>query len=381
MLLEGTRYQPHIGNFNNITMETTSKVGAVDGYVGTDNPNINRTSTSSNPVPKTQQKGGGTHFGFSSVDVHAGGPTGGLISIQKGANCGISSDLNLNASKQHSNVNIQRGGATGYGYDSGGIARFGFDNNLDGLHEFRGSYAPIKSIPIPSCKQMIGGNLICNDLNKVKNFSQVHAFWASICPGAVMIYHNYLEKLEKTQKDKVLSIIKTYTKAFCHEVKALKSTNKKVIKQELQKLKNEMKKVEKMLLELVPQAKKMHKMVEKRHVDTVFSHYEQMSKKNKIHSKKHMKKHKNKTHKAHKSHKKTHKNKSHNKNKTMKGGYYQYGSNIPYTPNYAVSTDGGYKLGTPGATMNSNCVNCKDNYNHYDGSSHQTGVFDKDVTA
>jgi hypothetical protein len=377
MLLEGTRYQPHIGNFDNITMKTTSKVGAVDGYVGSENPNINRDSTSVGAIPKTQQTGGGTHFGFSSVDVHAGGPTGGILPIQKGMNCGISSDLNMNASKQHSNTNLQTGGGTGYGYDSGGIARYGFDGSVDGIHEFRGSYAPIKSIPIPSCKQMIGGNLICNDLNKIKSFNQVHAFWASICPGAVMIYHNYLEKLEKTQKIKVLSIIKTYTKAFCHEVKALKSTNKKVIYHELNLLKNEMKKVEKMLLLLEPKSRKMHKMVEERHINTVRNHYNQVSKRHVIHSKKNLKKQKNKSHKK----RTTHKNKSHKrrKNKTMKGGYYQYGSNIPYTPNHAVSTDGGYKLGTPGATLNSNCVNCKDNYNHYDGSSHQTGVFDKDV--
>lgn len=391
MLLEGTiqgntRYVPHIGTSNTNTMNTTSKVGAVDGCVSCKNPNIDRDSSSMGAVAKTGQTGG-AYYGFSETGVHAGGPSGGLMHIQRGTNCGISSDLNMNSSTQHSNTKLQNGGGSGYGYQSNGIARYGFDSGAD-LSDFRGSYAPIKSNPIPTCKQMIGGSMLCNDIQKIKHFKQVHAFWASICPGAVMIYDKYLEKLEKSHKQKVLNIVRGYTKAFCHEVCAFKLKKKESIKRELVSLKNEMNKVEKILNSIAPNAKNMHKMVRDRHIHSVEAHYKLHSKKSQRHTKKHNKKHgkqhKNTSKKQGKMSKtvkrnKNKKNKTRKQRKTMKGGYYQYSSNIPYTANYAVSTDGGYKMNTPGATMNENCVNCKDNYNHYDGSSHQTGVFDKDV--
>ena len=65
----------------------------------------------------------------------------------------------------------------------------------------------------------------------------------------------------------------------------------------------------------------------------------------------------------------------------MKGGYEQFAGNVPNTPSYAVSTDGGYKMGTPGATMNKNCDNCTDNYDHFTGKGKATGVFDQDIKA
>ena len=375
MLLEGTRYNEHIGKFNNVVNEVASKQGAIDGSVGGSNHNIHRDSQSNGSVAKTGQVGG-AYYGITDSNVHAGGPTGGLMHIQKSTNCGMNSDLNLNASKQYSG--LQNGGGSGYGYVSEGNARYGFDSVDGNVGDFRGSYAPITSKPISSC--MTGGFKLCHDIRKIKHFHQVLAFWSAICPGAVKLYKEYLVKLEKQHSEKVLAVVKEYTRAFCSEVRALKSKNKKVIKKELHELKTSMKKVEKILIKLAPSSKKLHKMVERMHIGRIQRHLNTHHKTTHKQEKKHYRKTHKKTNKHHKkTHKKGHKKQRKYHKKTMKGGYNQFGSNIPYTPSYAVSTNGGYEMGTPGATMLKNSVNCVDNYNHYTGKGAETGVYDGDV--
>ena len=164
-----TRYEPHIGKSNTITNSVTSTIGAVDGCIGGDNPNISRDG---------HGQTGGAYFGFSDVGPHAGGPTGGLANFTAGKDgCGVIRDGGMGAGKQH--ASLQSGG--GYGYISEGNARYGIDSQAiqNGSGDFRGSYAPIESKPIPSC--MTGGGM-SNDLRKVKHFKQVEAFWAAICP-------------------------------------------------------------------------------------------------------------------------------------------------------------------------------------------------------
>ena len=357
-----TRYAQHIGRDNNITLDITSKTGAVDGYVGGENPNISRDGQI-----------GGAYFGFSDVGVSAGGPSGGLANLTKGENaCGVVRDGGMGAGKQH--THLQSGGG-GYGYISEGNARHGFDTEAaqSNPSDFRGSYAPIESKPIPSC--MTGGGM-SNDLRKVKHFRQVRAFWTAICPGAVGLYHTHLEKLESKHPEKVSAIVKAYTQAFQHEVNALNKTSNKGIKKEMKGLKTSMRKAGVIIRRIAPKGMKMHHMIEQRHIRVVENHLAKHKATMKAHKKHH------KTRKSHSKKHHTRKHKSHrHARKTMKGGYTQFGANVPNTPNHAVSTNGGYKMGTPGATMIENCVNCVDNYNHYEGKGSETRVFDQDVKA
>ena len=231
-----TRYSTDIGRFDNITDNVSSTKGAVTGCVGSvENKNVARAGYG---------QSGGAYFGFSKADVTAGGPTGGLASFTKGSNsCGVERDSGLGIGKQH--VGLQSGGSScggvehysglqsggNYGYVSEGNARYGFDSSVThpASNDFRGSYAPIVSNPVPSC--MKGGALsVSHNIGSIKSFKQVHAFWATICPGAVALYHAHLEKLEAKHPREVLFIIKEYTKAFQHEVNALNNISKKGIK-------------------------------------------------------------------------------------------------------------------------------------------------------
>ena len=358
-----TRYLDHSGRPENIMHDASSKDGAITGHVGGENKNVARDGYG---------QSGGAYFGFSKVDVNAGGSKGGLTSFTKGENgCGIERDGGLGAGKQH--IGLQSGG--NYGYVSEGNARFGFDPSVTHPSHFAGSYAPITSNPVPSC--MKGGAVsVSHNIGSIKSFKQVHAFWATICPGAVALYHAHLEKLEAKHPQQVLFIIKEYTKAFQHEVNALSKKSKKGIKKELKGLKASMRKAGAMIKKIAPKGMKMHHMVEQRHINVVEAH---------------LAKHKG-TMKAHTQDKKTrksggkrhstrrHKKRSHRR-KTMKGGYTQFGANVPLTPAHAVAVDGGYKMGTPGAVLNKNCDNCVDNYNHFTGKGSETGVFDQDVKA
>lgn len=361
-----TRYVPHIGNADNVSSLPSSK-GAVDGCVSNCNPNVNRDGHS---------QSGGAMYGFNPSGAHSGGPSGGLSGIKSMSNCGIERESGLGAGKQESYVKHMTGG-NGYARIAQGASGYGVDvNNKELVSDLRGSYAPISGYNKPLC----GGANVCHDLRKIKEYNQVHAFWSAICPGAVALYKTHLAKHDKDSHSHstILKIIKEYTKAFCHEVKALKSSNKRVIKRELSELKKSMKKVEKLLHKIAPKAHKLHTMVERVHIKNLVDHL------NNMRGRKTLK------HKAKTSHKKTqgkrnrkkrqtkkHHKKSNKHSKTMKGGYYQYLGGTPYTPSHSVSTNGGYQMGTPGATLTNNC---NDNYNHFTGKSKMTPIFDQDVS-
>ena len=225
---------------------------------------------------------------------------------------------------------------------------------------------------------------VTHNISSINSFNQVKSFWSQICPGAVALYNEHLKKLESTHPNKVLSIVREYTKAFQHEVNALNTKNSDGIKKELNGLKKSMKKVGSMIKEIAPKGMDMHKMIEKRHINTVDSHLSKhkssgsksTSRKSKRKSTSRRKSSKRKSSKR-KSMKKGSKRKygkrstnkhrrTNSKRRTMKGGYSQFGSNIPNTPSHSVSVDGGYLMGTPGAVRTDNCV---DNYNHFTGIS------------
>jgi hypothetical protein len=65
-----------------------------------------------------------------------------------------------------------------------------------------------------------------------------------------------------------------------------------------------------------------------------------------------------------------------------RGGYTQYGSNIPSTPGYATPNGGNWLTANPPTyARNDACGtgNCVDNYNHFTGKGFASPVFDADV--
>lgn len=358
-----TRYESNAsGLFNNISDKVTSKVGAVTGCVGGKNNNIDRDGQS-----------GGAYFGFSGSDVHSGGPTGGLPTLSRGQDCGVARESGLGAGKQH--TYLQEGG--NYGYVNPGIARYGIDTESiqNGSGDFRGSYAPIKSVS--SCMSGGGGGIF-SDIKRIKNFKQVEPFWHSMSKQSVKLYKTHLKKMEKTHPEKVLEIVKEYTTAFTEALIIALSKTKKHRNEKMKKSYASLRKAKNMLKKMNINALKIHDSIEKEIEKKINEFLEANPVIQKLSKNGGVRKHK-KTRK----HKKggSRKNGKRVKRRTMKGGYHQFGSNTPNTPAYAVSTDGGWKMGTPGVLMNKNCDNCVDNYNHYSGKGSETGVFDQDVKA
>jgi hypothetical protein len=219
-----------------------------------------------------------------------------------------------------------------------------------------------------------GSGVICNDLSKVKTFIQVQQFWQSICPGAVMIYHNYLQKYETLKPVEIKKLVIEYTRAFCHEVSALNSKDVKQVEKYLKKLKNSMKVVKELLGKLDKRSLKSHKMINDRHIETVLLHKKRIIKMKKRTEK--VKKIKQSLkNKYNKLMKKTRKMKKH-----QKGGYNQYLSNVPHSASYesvpSSLNPSLSALANPQYIVGNN-PHGLDNYNHFSGSTSETGVFDK----
>jgi hypothetical protein len=213
-------------------------------------------------------------------------------------------------------------------------------------------------------------NGICNDIKKVKEFSQVKQFWQSICPGAVMLYQNYLQKLEDTQSKKVKEVVVCYTRAFCEEVKALKCKKPADVEKHLQRLKKHMTEVKKMLRSLNKDSLKHHENIVNMHICNI-ERYKQRT----VIQMKREKTRKNIQKKIKKTYKKL---RSKMSRKNMKGGYNQYLSNVPYSAGYELSTNlsaNESALANP-APINGHHINNVDNYNHFTLLGTETGVFD-----
>jgi len=286
------------------------------------------------------------------------GPKAGYGGIESGSNCGKVS---------------QNGGNLGAVESTN--AAYGF-SEVPNMGEFKGSYAPVTQI-----NTQCGGKKVklCSKVKDVKKYSEVSAFWKSICPGSVMLYHTHLKNLHHKHHSKVLEIIHSYTRAFCSEIKALSSKTKTEAKHHLSILKSHLHAAEKKLEKLAPNSLSSHKMIASRHIHTVKHHID--------HMKKHTaKKHKlsKKTHSKSKSNKKTHSKKHTKKHtrKNMKGGYAQYSTNVPRTLSYGLDGNGVLPHG-PNAnpipiTQNNTCV---DNYNHFTGKGAKSPILDQTVNA
>lgn len=366
----------HTGNF------MISNQGAVDGCVGGPNPNL---STERNEMI---QSGGRLSYGFDLNSTTGVGVRGGIPNVKPQPGCGAVNPLNMGASSQAKPLQ-QSGGNPHNNYE--GTSTYGYKGVLpEHAGSFRGSYAPVTAGTRPICATpMSGGHKVCKDFRKVRNFTDVESFWSAICPGAVSVYKKHVSKKEKTHPKMVLELVKAYTKAFCHEEKALKSTNKKHVRIHLKHLKSSMKHVERLMKKMNLSGLRMHHRVEGMHIGRIENHLMKLKsrsthKKQRKHSKSRSgtrkRSHTNKrTVKKSKTRSRKHKTHS-SKRKTMRGGYHQFMSNSQNT----------LTLSTPGAPAvhggaNANPVThkgvntCTGIYNHYTGTSMKASVTDASV--
>jgi hypothetical protein len=271
-----TRYVTNIGAPEPVTFGSSQ--GAVTGCTG------------------VKPQSGGAHVSPIFDDSIPMGPRGGALVGSVGAsNCGLNSDLNLNASKQHSNTDLmQRGGSTqaqaqAQGLISEGNVRYGFvdDKSID-LGTFRGSYAPPTVSAIPTYS-LVGGSKssgpyskylsLCNmkKLKAITSYGQVREFWSKICPGATSLYENFVhgkgnaKGSSKQTQESIRKFLQYYTKAFCHEVLASHTNDKEIVKKQLRELENAFNVAHAHLRKIVthPKSEKLHRNILKLHKNRV----------------------------------------------------------------------------------------------------------------
>lgn len=313
------------------------------------------------------------------------GPRAGYMELSQISNCGTHADTNLK----------QLGGGVG---DSGlvGSANYGFTGGDPALMaDLRGSYAPISGNTynqqgdcyrggslgsaaegelsmkdnVPNSQD--GGrrrsrSFTCSDLRRVHHFAQVRRFLSSVCPSVVMIYNSFLKKHEGSHNHKVAArlkkIVVAYTKAFCHEVAARRSKNVRGCRRELRAMKSALAHAGAELRRMEPAAENAHAIMVKHRLAMVHQHLHHIST---------MKKHRGSRHRR------TH------RRRTMRGGYHQFGSNIPNTGSMSIggvlSASESAMSNPPPFGVNPLCDNCVDNYNHFTGKGSESPVLDQDV--
>lgn len=366
----------HTGNF------MSSNEGAVDGCIGGPNPNLSKARN------EMIQSGGRLSYGFNLDSTIGVGLRGGIPNVKAEPGCGVVNPLNMGASSQAKPTN-QSGGNPHNNYE--GTATYGFKGVLpEHAGDFRGSYAPVQGGTRPICATPMsgGGHKVCKDFRKVRSFRDVESFWSVICPGAISVYKNHVSKKEKTHPKMVLELVKAYTKAFCHEEKALKSTNKNHVRMHLKHLKSSMKHVERFMKKMNLSGLRMHHRVEGMHIGRIENHL--MKLKSRSTKRRGSRKHRKSTSKTRKiSRKSTSRRKSgtrgkrhvkKSKRKTMKGGYHQYMSNAQNTLTLSAPGSPAVFGGANANPVTHTGVNtCTGIYNHYTGTSMKPPVTDAAV--
>lgn len=378
-----TRNVPNIGTPENMFM-SGSTTGSIKGCSPQKNANIGRYMV------------GGEYVGSAHDTTIPMGPKGGLVGHTSGTSCGVTNPLNLDASSQMGgNYSSLAEGNAAYGFDSAEATQ--------GLPGGAFSYPPISSKPQMSCQTGGSKHKVCNDVQKINSYEQVHGFWSYICPGAVFLYKKHVKK----QSKHAIPFIRHYTRAFCEEVNALQAkTDAKRVKH-LAKYRRHMKNAEHVLHKMNRSAHDDHMIIVKRHENRILEAIKSpdTKKKHMKHTPKHKtqrkrktsykggkisnkksrksrshstKKHHNKmkaSHSSRRQHKRhTHKNMKHHMKHHMKGGssavagYHQFNSNVPRSPGYGLqqgSMPSGGLLANPMPYQANN--NCNDVYNHYTG--------------
>lgn len=249
------------------------------------------------------------------------------------------------------------------------IYGFAKETSKELIADLKGSYFPINISKRPVCS---GGarKHVCHKISDIKTYAQVKAFWKSICPSAVMIYIQHLKKLEKTHSKDILNLIKKYTKAFCLEVEALKSSNKNKIRKNVQVMRNIFKTIKRDLKRIGVKADVAHKLVQDRHINAVTDYLKTL-------------RHTLKNKRGGYYTCVTGGLKCGGKKGGQKGGYYQYNSNVPSSPGYSAPVAVSKYLSAMANPVTRERINvnargsCVDNYNHYTNKGFASPVLDK----
>ena len=211
------------------------------------------------------------------------GPKAGHPQFEMGKNCGIQAPHKLGAGMQHG------AGASLY---SNPIGNTYYSTSMGNTHLLRGSYPEVvPKTHVSDCQGMKapqnGGARVkrvpsyCNSPMQITSYTQVKPFWNKICPGAVTMYNTHLMPLARKNPKKVLNIVRYYTAVFCHEVKALRKQQKKLVIQHHQKMKKTLNMIRSQLSSLPvskkQQAKTLHNNIANMHLDTVKSHHDSLS--------------------------------------------------------------------------------------------------------
>ena len=253
-------------------------------------------------------------------------PSPGRVGSASQEACGAKNPANLGA------FGGQSGGAYSYattGSEGGGAPYYSF-TGVENANEIRGSYAPMS---VKQRNQCGGGRNVCHKIGKINTYAQVSAFWSKMCPSVCKLYRTHVKGKEAKHNKYVVSFLRHCTRAMCQLFKGLKGISAKSRRACLSRCK-------KHLTNCNAQLRKMGaKRASMRSIKKIC---EKMLKQKKI----------------------TRGRRKRGRRKTLRGGYSQFGSNVPNTPLY--STGAGVSqsaLATPPRYSSVN--NCTDNYNHY----------------
>lgn len=211
------------------------------------------------------------------------GPGTGHSEFQSGQNCGFNAPHKLGAGIQH--------GAGASLYDNPlGNTYYSTKMTPDNSSILRGSYPEVVGkTHVSDCQGIMspsnqsGGLRVkripkyCKNPMNIESYSQVKPFWNKICPEAVTMYQTHLMPIQRRHPNKVLQLVRYYTAAFCHEVKALRQQKHQLIKQHHQRMKDMMGKIKNQLSNIAPQkqkAHKLHKAIVDRHLTKVKQHHD-----------------------------------------------------------------------------------------------------------
>lgn len=391
--LEGTRFVSGVGRPEMVG--ESSNQGAVAGSTGSadGNGNINRAGDNSTDPLKGGRRGrrtrhrrhrnsrrrhsrrrhsrrhhsrrhyrmrGGAGLLYSTVPSAADivdvpiGPRAGIFTVDPISNCGIESETNLGAGVQHSYPTQMGGGNT-----LTGTANYGFAGGSPELmSDLRGSYAPITAAPYnqpTNCYSSQSGG------KRQIRFNQVRRYLSMVCPQIITIYDSFLKKHEHSGNPKMeerLSKIASHYMSGCLSIAANHHNGRtpKQIKRFIKDVKREFSKAGSELRKVEPAAMNAHNILVRQKVERMYSKLHELNTRKRGHSGRHHR-------------------------KTMRGGYNQWGSNVPNTPSYGLSegvSPSNSALANPlNITPNLPCDNCTDNYNHYLGSGSESPVLDQ----
>jgi hypothetical protein len=258
--------------------------------------------------------------------------------------CGAINDSNLGASA----LPVPMDGG-GYSYNNsitgvGGRPYHTYQGG-DNLGDFKGSYAPLSVQERTQCggtrKKNRKTSGFCRKISKIKKHSQVHFFWSFMCKDINKLYAKKIRSKEKSHPKQVTQFIRRLTSALCCAVTAKKTTKAKTRNSKIKQMKKAL-----YMCKCI-----LRKIGVKRHnLKTIENCLMKTIRKGGTRRKR-----RKATRRRHR--------RGRRRTRRQRGGYAQFGSNVPNTPSYSTPNGGSSALAQPVTFKRTD--NCVDNYNHY----------------